>query len=82
MWSIRGIYFTSELEGYMNQEEWEKSIIEYMTKGGWIKDRDDEKTLGFYFIESEKRWIRDYDKKERRFVQFDGNQRINLRVTK
>ncbi len=62
----------------MDQAEWEKSIKEYMVNGGWTCDRDDEKTLGFKFTQGESEWIRDYDKKERRFVQFDGNQRVNL----
>jgi signal-transduction protein with cAMP-binding, CBS, and nucleotidyltransferase domain len=66
----------------MNQDEWEKCIKEWMHNGGWECDRDDEKTLGFSFIEGDHHWIRDYCKKERRFVQFDGNQRVNLVVSK
>ena len=62
----------------MDQAEWESTITQYMTNGGWTCDRNDEKTLGFSFIEGDHHWIRDYDKKERRFVQFDGNQRVNL----
>jgi len=62
----------------MTDEEWQKAMIEYMTNGGWTCDRNDEKTLGFSFIEGESHWIRDYDKKERRFVQYDGNRRVNL----
>jgi hypothetical protein len=65
----------------MTQEEWEESITTYMTNGGWTKDRDDETTLGFSFIEGQSHWMRDYDKKERRFVQFDGNVRVNLKVS-
>jgi hypothetical protein len=66
----------------MNQKEWEEAITKYMENGGWTKDRDDYKTLGFSFIQGDHRWIRDYDKKERRYVHFDGNQRVNLKVTK
>lgn len=62
----------------MNQDEWEKYITDYMTKGGWTKDRDDETTIGFHFIENEFKWIRDYDKKTKKFVQFNGNQVVNL----
>lgn len=62
----------------MTDEEWEKEIILWMTNGGWVNDRNDEKTLGFSFMEPPHHWIRDYDKKERRFVQYDGNLRVNI----
>lgn len=62
----------------LTNDDWEKAVSEHMTKGGWIKDRDDVKTLGFSFIEGDKHWMRDYDKKTRRFVQFNGNQKVNL----
>ncbi len=65
----------------MDQDQWEKEIKEYMTREGWTCDRDDQKTLGFSFVEGNSHWIRDYDKIERRFVQFDGNQRVNLKIT-
>ena len=66
----------------MEYEDWKQKIIEYMTKGGWNLDRDNETTLGFQFPEGDALWIRDYDKKTRRFVQFNGNQKINLLVKK
>jgi hypothetical protein len=66
----------------MHQGEWENRVKEHMSNAGWTCDRDDEKTLGFFFIEGDHHWIRDYDKKERRFVQFDGNQRVNLIMRK
>ncbi len=66
----------------MNQEEWEKEVMEFMIDGGWTCDRNDETTLGFSFVEEEHRWIRDFDKKKRRFVQFDGNRKLNLKATK
>lgn len=66
----------------MNQEDWETDIKEYMKNGGWTCDRDDDETIGFSFIQGENHWMRDYDKKERRFVQFDGNQRVNIWVSK
>jgi hypothetical protein len=66
----------------MDQVEWEKSIKEYMINRGWTCDCDNEKTLGFKFIEGNHEWIRDYNKRDRRFVQFDGNQRVNLVSTK
>lgn len=65
----------------MQQDEWERLITEDMEKCGWKKDRDDETTLGFCFPEGDCNWIRDYDKKTRRFVQFNGNQMVRL-VTK
>jgi hypothetical protein len=52
-----------------------------MTGAGWKCDRNDESILGFKFPDGEKDWIRDYDKKSRRFVQFDGNRRVFLRNT-
>ncbi len=66
----------------MDQAEWEKNITEYMTKGGWTKDRDNEKTLGFSFKEGDKHWMRDYDKKNRSFVSYNGNQTVNIRIVK
>ncbi len=66
----------------MTQEEWENSIIDWMTNGGWINDRDDETTLGFSFMEGEHHWIRDYDKKSKSFVHYDRNQTIELRIVK
>lgn len=65
----------------MTDEEWENIIISWMVQGGWVNDRNDETTLGFSFLEHPHHWIRDYDKKERRFIQYDGNVRVNL-VTK
>jgi hypothetical protein len=61
---------------------WKTYITEAMQSDGWTKDRDDQTTLGFSFVEGDHHWIRDYDKKTRRFIQFDGNQKINLKVTK
>ncbi len=66
----------------MNQEEWEESITNYMTNEGWTKDRDDETTLGFSLEQGPSHWIRDYDKKSHRFVHYDGNVRVNIKVTK
>ncbi len=66
----------------LSQEEWEENITKWMERGGWKKDRDDETTLGFSYVEGEHHWIRDYDKKEKRFFQFDGNVRINIKITK
>jgi len=62
----------------MTDEEWREHIIELMTKAEWQLDIEDENILGFFFIEGDKKWIRDYDKKTRRFVQFDANQKVNL----
>lgn len=66
----------------MNQQEWEDGIKKMMHKDGWRCDRDDETRLGFSYIEGEFHWIRDYCKKMRRFVQYNGNQKVNLKVTK
>ena len=62
----------------MKQFEWEDKIIKYMTESGWQLSRNDDKAIGFSFVEGEKHWIRDYDKKSHRFVHYDGNHTINL----
>jgi hypothetical protein len=64
----------------MIELDWEKGIKDYMFFSGWTLDRDDETTLGFSQIDGEEHWIRDYNKKTRRFVQFNGNQEINIRM--
>ena len=64
----------------MIELDWEKDIKDYMFFSGWTLDRDDETTLGFSQIDGEVLWIRDYNKKTRRFVQFNGNQEINIRM--
>lgn len=63
----------------LSQEEWESNIKTHMQEHGWSLDLDDEKAFQFSFIEGEFHWMRDYDKKTRRFVQFNGNQKINLK---
>ena len=63
----------------MEQGLWEASIKRLMLEGGWTMDRDNETTLGFTFREDNgDEWIRDYDKKSRTFVHFNGSQKINL----
>lgn len=64
------------------QDVWEQGIKDLNCSLGWICDRDDETTLGFSDIQGECHWIKDYNKKTRSFVQFNGNQKVNLRVTK
>ena len=65
----------------MDQTKWESSIKKRMENKGWTFDHDTESTLGFSFVEGEFHWMRDYNKKNRRFVQFNGNQIVNLVVT-
>jgi 2-hydroxy-3-keto-5-methylthiopentenyl-1-phosphate phosphatase len=62
----------------MEQSEWEINLIEILGAEGWACDRDDETTLGF----KKGSWIRDYNKETRRFVQFNGDQVVNIRCTK
>lgn len=62
----------------LNQEQWEYSIKTMMRHGGWELDIDTETKLGFFYIEGEFHWIRDYNKKSRTFIQYNGNQKINL----
>jgi len=66
----------------MDQKTWEESVKNQMIESGWKCDRDDEENLGFHFIEDGFHWIRDYCKKTRTFVQYNGNQVINLISTK
>lgn len=61
---------------------WIQCMKDEMNSRGWTCDRDDEKTLGFSLIEGDKHWIRDYNKKTRRFAQFNANHVVNLRVSK
>lgn len=66
----------------MNQIEWEDSVKEYMKTIGWECDTDNEKTLGFNCFDGPFHWMRDYNKKSRRFVQFNGNQIVSFASTK
>jgi len=59
----------------MEQKEWEKTVIENQTKLGWTMDRNDKTHLGF----KKGTLIKDFNKKDRRFVCFDGAQTVNLR---
>lgn len=59
-----------------------KDLIERMEIEGWKCDKNDENTLGFIkSVDENYEGIRDYDKKTSRFVQFNGKQKINLRVS-
>ena len=56
-------------------------IIDDMKSHGWKCDIDNESNLGFVMtIDEDCEWIRDYDKKTGRFVQFNGKQKVNLRI--
>ena len=62
---------------------WEEETIKIMTCWGWTLDVNDDKRLGFTkYVDEDHEWIRDYDKSTRRFVQMNGRQKINLRVTR
>ena len=65
-----------------DQNKWENLILTNMISSGWICDRNDESTLGFSLPEGDKLWIKDYNKDTRRFVQYNGNQIVNLVQTK
>jgi len=64
------------------QSQWEYDTIHKMTCLGWTFDNDNETTLGFSIHQGEFHWIRDYDKKTRGFIQYNGNQQVNLKVSK
>jgi len=64
-----------------SQEDWENKIKNIMVADGWTFDRDDHTHIGFNYIQGKFHWIRDYCKKTRGFVQYNGNQKINIKVT-
>lgn len=64
-------------------ETWKQEILNFMDQCGWKFDRDNETTLGFYKYDyNGDKWIKDFSKETRRFVQFNGDQKINLVFTK
>lgn len=65
----------------MTEQDWQQ-IITKMEADGWTCDKNTDETLGFIILEDEDHeWIRDYDKKDGTFVQFNGRQVVNLRPT-
>lgn len=68
------------MESKMSAERCSRLISE-MESQGWKCDVNTDDKLGFVFFEDENReWVRDYDKKTGRFVQFNAKQKINLVV--
>ncbi len=66
----------------MTPEE-ESYLIKSLVERGWICDVNTENKLGFIFpVDENEEWIRDYDKKTKRYVHYNGKTKINLRVTK
>lgn len=65
----------------INQDEWEEKIIKFMNECGWKLEKNTETLLGFGFIQDEKHWMRDYDKKTRKFAQYNGNEVVNIKVS-
>lgn len=64
----------------MNEIE-EKAIIETMVRDGWTCNVNTSERLGFILYQDEEHeWIRDYNKKTRRFVQFNGREKITIEV--
>ncbi len=64
-------------------ETWKAQVLTFMEQCGWDFDRDDETTLGFYKYDSNGNKLFKYFSKEtRRFVQFNGDQKVNILVTK
>ncbi len=66
----------------LTNEEWTAAMKSRMYKAGWSCDRDDDEKLWFSLVEGDKHWMKDYNKKTRSFVQFDGNQVVTLKVSK
>jgi hypothetical protein len=56
-----------------------EKLIAHMESRGWKCDINTDEKLRFVFPGKEKKqWIRDYDKKTGRYIQFNGNQKVNL----
>jgi hypothetical protein len=65
-----------------SHSEWEEAMIAWMKSRGWENDINDETTLGFSFTESNgDKWIRDYNKKSRSFIHYNGSRKITLKTT-
>lgn len=61
--------------------EQEAQLIKDMTADGWEVDKNTDTTIGFIYIKGKNKdfeWIRDYNKSDCRFVQFNANQQVNL----
>lgn len=60
----------------MDDKEWQSILIDQLTSLGWKNDCNDDTTLGFSYVDPiGDKWIRDYDKRSRVFVYYQGNQR-------
>lgn len=62
-------------------DEWEEKIIKYMCENGWKLEQNTETLLGFGDIQGEFHWMRDYDKTTRKFVQYNGNKVVHIKVS-
>ena len=60
----------------MEQKAWEIYVKKHMENEGWTCDRDDEEALIFSLRRDENLLIRDFNKSERRFVQYDGKMKV------
>ncbi len=61
----------------------ENALISHMESNGWKCDINTDEKLGFIMpVDEDHEWIRDYDKKTWKFVQFNGKQKVNLHVSK
>lgn len=71
-------------EERLTDKDWEKALIEHMTSHGWLNDRNDENYVGFTWPEvtETEQWMRDYNKKTRSFVNYNGKQKVNIKVIK
>lgn len=57
-------------------------MIKFHTSRGWQLVENSETKLNFDYIEGDSHWMKDYDKKTRSFIQYDGNQIINFKKPK
>jgi len=80
---IQDVYLDpNENKTITTQSQWEYNTIYNMATLGWTFDIDNETTLGFSIHQGEFHWIRDYNKNTHSFVQYNGNQIVNLKVSK
>lgn len=62
---------------------WENEIIELMDGLGWNLGKNDDDFLCFFIpTENGFRWQRDYNKKTRKFIQYNVNQKFRTNSPK
>lgn len=74
--------YTHSIVKGMNDHQWAASLKKTMIDHGWVLSYETEEKIRFDFKDHPHHWMKDYDKKTRSFVRFDGNQRVNILCSK